>query len=58
MRDVLTRHHQELRPAVAAVVTDLSGILPARSAHVLTAQHRRWQDRQDWELINPAATAC
>lgn len=58
MRDVLTRHHQELRPAVTAVVTDLSGILPARSAHVLTAQHRRWQDRQDWELINPAATAC
>ncbi|MDQ1295430.1 MAG: hypothetical protein QG608_3315 [Actinomycetota bacterium] len=58
MLGILTRHHQDLRPAVATVVTDLTGFLSDRSAQVLTAQHRRWHDRQDWELINPAATAC
>lgn len=57
LRALLDTEIKGLRERMAATVTDVSSILPAKHAATLTNEYGRWERSTEWRLIN-AADPC
>jgi hypothetical protein len=54
---LLSGEIEVLRERLARAVADVAGVLPARHAQTLRAEHGRWAGAGEWRLIN-AADPC
>nr|WP_230203100.1 radical SAM protein [Parafrankia discariae] len=57
LRTALDHQHARLTDAMANTINTLLTQLPADASALLHREHRRWEQAQDWQLIN-AADPC